>query len=464
MNHYDEPRSLSLTFIYLVLSMSEKVLTQKPRLFLRRILAEYPALEFRESCKSIAEKFDMPTSTVAKYLKQLCEFGYINKHKEQDIFKEKNKPVFRYEILESGRELINKLIIDSSHHKILIKIIQSEEFKENLKNLYAEHLSSEVNGRYSLNTDDCAFLLEVLLGHAEKYGVVVGIGREKLSKIVGFKAAKLQKLTEALKLLGLISHITPGISGFFGVQPSIYHITLLHSLYSAAEQEKEFLIVAVDVEYTGKLKLPSIDLINSIEFLKTVNIHKSKGIVDFEGRNEKAQKTLESRDRLKAHLSAPKHQSISYCNDLMVIFSIQSLDKDGELEKFKRLCGNPAPSEAAELMASILSNLKVFLEETIGVKSDNSNVAESLLPFFLRYLLRVVLLLSELSDLGYAGLISFNEKVTSLYDGKAVSSITYQANSEIEKHQSQKYEATISAGLQGGRLGLRLLPNLKGLI
>ncbi|MDX2370653.1 MAG: hypothetical protein QNK36_19995 [Colwellia sp.] len=444
--------------------MSKKVLTQRHRLFLRRILAEYPALEFHESHKSLAEKFDMPASTVAKYLRQLCEFGCVEKHKEQDIFKERNKPVFYYEILKSGKELISALVFDNSHHKVLIEMIRGEGFKSKLKNLYVERLPPEGGGRYSLNTDDCAFLLEVLLGHADEYGVVMGHGRGKLLEIAGFKVSKLQRLTKTLKTLGLISCINPGISGFFGVQPSIYHIALSHHLYGATKQGEGLLTVTVDVEYKGELKLPSAGLISNIEFLKGVDIHKPKGLADFEGRNKKLQKALEGMDKLKTHLSAPKHQSIPYCNDLMVIFSIQLLGGRGELEKFDELCSNPASSESSELMVSILNELKVFLGVTIGVEGNNSDVAESFLPFFLGYLLRVATLLNELSGLGYTELISFNDKITSLYGGKTTSSIVYRTNDEVEKYQSQKYEATISTGLQSNRLGLRLLPNLKGLI
>ena len=211
---------------------------------------------------------------------------------------------------------------------------------------------SEGDKRYAVNTDDCVLLLEVLLNQANKYGVILGLTRSNLSNIVGFKVAKIQRIAKILRSLGLITQVTPGLSGFFGIQPSIYQLSLNHSLY-AIEQQRS--VININLNYAEKFKLPSDHLIGKIQYLKKIDIK-----INSDSDDRKRYETLDNQKKLHVHLTAPKYKMITYCNSLMTIFAVQVLSENDEFDKL-----------IAILKAGIVKDKKLY-EFRAGVEGNIS--------------------------------------------------------------------------------------------
>jgi DNA-binding MarR family transcriptional regulator len=443
--------------------IKKSTLGAKPLLFLRRLLAHYPHLNFCVPNKKIADNFAMPPSTVSKYLKLLVESDLVIQEKVDDIFKDKGVAKYRYQISEAGVKLVNSFTPTNSAHQELIAQIQSDNFKTNLKKLYENHTSPEEDKRYAVNTDDCVHLLGVLLNQANQHGVVLGLTRSNLSNFVGFKVAKIRRLTKILRSLELITQITPGLSGFFGVQPSIYQIALTHPLYEAESTSPLLPTINISFQYDKKLKLPAADLIEKI-----VNIDILKEIVDPKAIDEKNQQLLDALDKLKVYLTAPKYKMITYCNSLMTAFAIQTFRENDELDKLITILKNGVVNDASEIKANMRSKFKAFLESTILSSTkktrDIDAVAGVLLPFFLENLLHIELLLSELENLGYRKLMSINATVVSLLEPQLNILVTFESQDPIKGLEWTNYNGKLYRQWQNQQLKVNLEPDLKGLI
>ena len=191
-------------------------------------------------------------------------------------------------------------------------------------------------------------MLEVLLNQANQYGVILGLTRGNLSNLVGFKVAKIQRLTKILRSLDLITQVTPGLSGFFGIQPSIYQVSLNHPLYKTASTS--FLLPNINFQYNEKLKLPAAGLIEKI-----VNVDILKEIVDPKTIDEKDQQLLDTLEKLNVYLTAPKYKMITYCNSLMTAFSIQIFRENDELDKLITILKNGVVNDASEIKSHMRS-------------------------------------------------------------------------------------------------------------
>jgi hypothetical protein len=399
----------------------------------------------------------MPPSTVSKYLKLLVESSFVIQEKVDDIFKDKGIAKYRYQISEAGVKLVNSFASTNSAHQELIARIQSDDFKTNLKELYETHTLPEEDKRYAVNTDDCVLLLEVLLNQANKYGVVLGLTRSNLSNIVGFKVTKIQRIAKILQSLNLITQVTPGLSGFFGIQPSIYQVSLNHSLYKTENTSLLLPTINISFQYDEKLQLPAVELIEriaNIDILKAVN--------------EKGQQLLDSLDKLKVHLTAPKYKMITYCNSLMTAFAIQIFRENNALDKLITILKNGVVNDASEIKAHMRSQFKAFLESTIlsttKRTSDIDTVAGVLLPFFLENLLHIELLLNELEKLGYRKLISINTTVVSLREPQLNILVTFESQDPIKGLECTNYNGKLYRQWQNQQLKVNLEPDLKGLI
>ena len=450
---------------YRKVMMKKSTLGAKPLLFLRKLLAHYPELTFSVPHKIIADNFAMPPSTVSKYLKLLVETSFVIQKKVDDIFKDNGVAKYRYQISEAGVKLVNSFTLTNSAHQKLIARIQSDDFKTNLKELYETHTLPEEDKRYAVNTDDCVLLLEVLLNQANQYGVILGLTRGNLSNIVGFKVAKIQRLTKILRSLDLITQVTPGLSGFFGIQPSIYQVSLNHPLYKTASTS--FLLpninININFQYNEKLKLPAADLIE-----KMVNIDILKEIIDPKAIDEKGQQLLDTLDKLKVYLTAPRYKMITYCNSLMAAFAIQIFRENDELDKLITILKNGVVNDASEIKSHMRSQFKAFLESTIlsttKRTSDIDTVAGVLLPFFLENLLHIELLLNELEKLGYRKLISINTTVVSLLEPQLNILVTFESQDPVKDLECTNYNGKLYRQWQNQQLKVKLEPDLKGLI
>jgi predicted transcriptional regulator len=448
---------------YRKVMMKKSTLGAKPLLFLRKLLAHYPELTFSVPHKIIADNFAMPPSTVSKYLKLLVETSFVIQEKVDDIFKDNGVAKYRYQISEAGVKLVNSFTLTNSAHQELIARIQSDDFKKNLKELYETHTLPEKDKRYAVNTDDCVLLLEVLLNQANQYGVILGLTRGNLSNIVGFKVAKIQRLTKILRSLDLITQVTPGLSGFFGVQPSIYQIALTNPLYEAESTYPVLPNININFQYNEKLKLPAADLIEKI-----VNIDILKEIIDPKAIDEKGQQLLDTLDKLKVYLTAPRYKMITYCNSLMTIFAVQVLRENDELDKLITILKNGVVNDASEIKSHMRSQFKAFLESTIlsttKRTSDIDTFAGVLLPFFLENLLHIELLLNELEKLGYRKLISINTTVVSLREPQLNILVTFESQDPIKGLECTNYNGKLYRQWQNQQLKVNLEPDLKGLI
>ena len=440
--------------------MKKSTLGAKPLLFLRKLLAHYPGLTFSVPHKAIADNFAMPPSTVSKYLKLLVESGLVIQKKVEDIFKDKGVAKYRYQISEAGVKLVSSFAPVNSAHQELIAQIQSDDFKTNLKKLYENHTLPEEDKRYAVNTDDCVHLLGVLLNQANQYGVVLGLTRSNLSNIVGFKVAKIQRLTKILRSLGLIAQVTPGLSGFFGVQSSIYQIALTHPLYEAKSATQLLPNISINFQYDEKLKLPAADLIEKI-----VNIGILKEIVDPKAIEDKDQQLLDTLEKLKIYLTAPKYKMINYCNSLMTAFAIQTFREN---DKLITILKNGVVNDAIEIKANIRSQFKAFLESTILSTTKKTNdidtVAGVLLPFFLENLLHIKLILNELKNLDYSKIMSINSTVVSLREPQLHILVTFESQDPTKGLECTNYNGKLHRQWQNQQLKVNLEPDLKRLI
>lgn len=443
--------------------MNKGIVGAKPQLFLRRLLAHYPDLTFSVSHKAIADNFAMPPSTVSKYLKLLVESGLIIQEKIDDIFKDKGVAKYRYQISEAGVKLVSSFAPANSAHQELIAQIQNDDFKTNLKELYETHTFPEEDKRYAVNTDDCILLLEVLLNQANQYGVVLGLTRSNLSNIVGFKVAKIQRLTKILRSLDLITQVTSGLSGFFGIQPSIYQVSLNHPLYKIESTSQLLPNININFQYNEKLKLPAADLIDKI-----VNIDIRKETIDPKAVNERGQQLLDALDKLKEHLTAPKNKVTTYCNSLMTAFAVQVLKENDELDKLITILKNGVVNDVSEIKTNMRSQFKAFLESTIlsttKNTSDINTFIEVLLSFFLENLLHIELLLNELENLGYRKLMSINTTVVSLREPQLNILATFESQDPMKGLECTNYNGKLYRQWQNQQLKVILEPNLKGLI
>jgi hypothetical protein len=443
--------------------MKKSTLGAKPLLFLRKLLAHYPELTFFVPHKIIAKNFAMPSSTVSKYLMLLVESSFVIKEEVDDLFKDKGVAKYRYQISEAGVKLVNSFTPTNSAHQELIARIQSDDFKTNLKELYETHTLPEEDKRYAVNTDDCVLLLEVLLNQANQYGVILGLTRGNLSNIVGFKVAKIQRLTKILRSLDLITQVTPGLSGFFGIQPSIYQLALNHPLYKTESTSLLQPNININFQYNEKLKLPAADLIEKI-----VNIDILKEIIDPKAIDEKGQQLLDTLNELKVYLTAPRYKMITYCNSLMTAFAIQIFRENDELDKLITILKNGVVDDASEIKANMRSQFKAFLESTILSSTkktrDIDTVVGVLLPFFLDNLLHIELLLNELEKLGYRRLISINTNVVSLREPQLNVLVIFESQTATEGIKCNNYQANLLRRWQNQKLKVRLEPDLKGLI
>jgi len=441
--------------------MNKGILGARPQLFLRKLLAHYPGLTFSVPHKAIADNFAMPPSTVSKYLKLLVESGLVIQEKIDDIFKDKGVAKYRYQISEAGFKLVNSFAPTNSSHQELIAQIQSEDFKTNLKKLYETHTLPEEDKRYAVNTDDCVLLLEVLLNQANKYGVVLGLTRSNLSNIVGFKVTKIQRIAKILRSLNLITQVTPGLSGFFGIQPSIYQLSLSHSLY-AIEQQRS--VININLNYAEKLKLPSDHLIGKIQYLKKFDIKKNNDSDD-----RKSYEALENLKKLHVHLTAPKYKMITYCNSLMSTFAAQVLSENDEFDNLIAILKGGMVKNENEIKANILSQFKEFLNSTIFSSTrkinDLDNVVRALLPFFLENILYLGLLILELEKPGYRKLLNINSTIESmLREPKVKLTATFGSKTPTEGVECNNYNALLHQNWRSQELEVRLEPDHKGII
>ena len=318
----------------------------------------------------------------------------------------------------------------------------------------------EEDKRYAVNTDDCVLLLEILLNQANQYGVVLGLTRSNFSNIVGFKVVKIQRLTKVLLSLGLITQVTPGLSGFFGVQPSIYQLSLNHSLYGIKQQRP---IININLKYAEKLKLPADHFIGKIENLKKVDIKKKNSSDDSE-----KYETLENLKKLHVHLTAPKYKMITYCNSLMSTFSAQVLSKNDEFDKLIAILKGGMVKDKNEVKTNISSQFKEFLDSTILSSTkkinDIDNIARALRPFVLENMLHLSLLILELEKLGYRKLTSINTTIVSLLEPQLKVTANFESKTSTEGIECNDYNAYLNQSWQNQQLEVRLEPGNKGII
>lgn len=444
--------------------MNKGILGAKPQLFLRKLLAHYPDLTFSVPHKAIADNFAMPPSTVSKYLKLLVESGLVIKEKIDDIFKDKGVAKYRYQISEAGVKLVSSFAPANSAHQELIAQIQNDDFKTNLKELYETHTLPEEDKRYAVNTDDCVLLLEVLLSQANQYGMVLGLTRSNLSNIVGFKVAKIKRLTKVLRSLGLIIQVAPGLSGFFGVQSSIYQLSLNHSLYAIQQRP----VVNVELRYAERHKLPANHIIGNILHLKSVNIDADIGPVDLKASDEKGQKILEALNKLKIHLAGSEYQMITYCNSLMTIFASQIIRQHSDLAELIQLLTRGSSDEVNDTRIKMFNDLKEFLRHSFlsGTKkiSEVDHIISALLPFFLDNVLHIALLLNEVEKLGYRTLASINTSIGSLHPPELKIFLAFESKASTEGIECSNYNGRLHCDRQNQQLKVNLEPDLKGLV
>lgn len=445
--------------------MNKGILGAKLQLFLRKLLAHYPDLTFSVPHKAIADNFAMPPSTVSKYLKLLVESGLVIQKEVEDIFKDKGVAKYRYQISDAGVKLVNSFASTNLAHQELIAQIQGDDFKTNLKELYKKQTLPEEDKRYAVNTDDCVLLLEVLLNQANQYGIVLRLTRSSLSNFVGFKVAKIQRLTKILRSLGLITQVTPGFSGFFGIQSSIYQLSLNHPLYAIEQQRPA---VNVELRYAERHKLPADHLIGNILHLKSVNIDAAKGPVDIKASDEKGQKILEALNKLKIHLAGSKCQMITYCNSLMTIFASQVIRKHSDLAELIQLLTRGSSDEVNDTRVKMFNDLKEFLRHSLlsGTNkiSEVDHIISALLPFFLDNVLHIALLLYEVEKLGYRTLASINTSIGSVHPPELKILLAFESKSSTEGIECSNYLAHFHQSRQNKQIRVRIEPDLNGLI
>lgn len=435
--------------------MAKVVLGAKPRHFLKRLNAKYADHYFLVSHKEIANNFDMPPSTVNKYLKLLVESGHLLQQETKDIFKGKGSAKYQYRISDAGLELLGAFNFSNPIHEYLITQVQSENFKTKLKINYDESFAPKGEERYAVNTDDCALLLEVLLCKADLNGYVINLTRQKLSNTVGFNTAKVLRLTKILTSMGFISHITPGLSGFFGIQSSIYQLRLNHSLYTIETQKR---VIKVDLKYADKYQLPSGNLIGMTQSLKTLDLE--------EINSSNNRERYEALKNLNVNLTAPNFKMITYCNSLMTIFAIRVLSKSDDLNKLiSILKGNM--NDESETIANILSQLEELLSTTILSSkkiSDIDKVVKALLPFFLENVFNLSLLILELEKLGYEKLTSLNTTIVSLLEPQLKVIATFESQAPTEGVECNNYTARLRQSWRSQQREVVVEPDLRGLI
>lgn len=439
--------------------MAKVILGAKPRNFLKRLNAKYADHYFLVSHKEIANNFDMPPSTVNKYLKLLVESGHLLQQETKDIFKGKGSAKYQYRISDAGLELLGAFTFSNPIHEYLITQVQSENFKIKLKTNYDESFAPKGEERYAVNTDDCALLLEVLLCKADLNGYVINLTRQKLSNTVGFNTAKVLRLTKILTSMGFISHITPGLSGFFGIQSSIYQLSLNHSLYNIETHKP---VIKINLKQADEYQLPSDRLIGMVQSLKKLDLEKSNS-----SNITERYEALKNLKELNVNLTAPKFKMITYCNSLMTIFVIRVLRKSDDLNKLIAILKGDMENDESDIRANIIGQLEELLDSTILSSEKMSNtdkVVKALLPFFLENALNLSLLILELGKLGYENLTSLNTTIVSLLEPQLKVIATFESQAPTEGVECNKYIARLHQSWRNQQPSVIIEPLLQGLI
>lgn len=440
-------------------SMTNRLLRPKSRQLLKKLFDTYGRNIFSYPHSVIADSCGMKTSTVTKHLKLLVEARLLNKQESGEIFKGKGWSKFRYQISDTGLERLDEFNYQKSVHHELITQIQDQNFCERLKKSYEGTLTSAESEHYQINTDDCVLLMTALLIYADEHGNILGITRQKLSKMVGFNNAKIKRLTKALVSLKLIIQFTPGLSGFLGVQPCIYRVSLQHPLYKTDDKGKHYLNAEIEVRFGPYTAPPAISLLKGVNYLRMHNIDKSKGPVDIIGLNEKEQKDASSLDKIKVHLNASDFKVATYYNALMTAYTAKTLNENPVFKDFSNRLGADADNIKAKIFQQFKDMIGPYvLPSSISIE-DSERIAEITFDKFLQNTLQIGMILEAMKWTKFKEVRLANSHIIKAYPPQLQLLVICKVDKPLENDENRSFGAILKQDRKTQNIEVELYPN-----
>jgi hypothetical protein len=185
---------------------------------------------------NLAIEFGFSKRAVTDSLKYLVQHGYLIRDQLNDSSGNKTNGFYLSEKLQDDIDLQKAHFCHSFHHHRIMSVLG----KSNHENVLVagsegtQRVSPKTVTRdCSTLTEDCVYVLSVLLRLADSRGVVKGYGLKQLSKYLSMTVEQIKPRLLKLSASGNIKHIVPGITGksLFGVRPNIYVLDIKHDLF-----------------------------------------------------------------------------------------------------------------------------------------------------------------------------------------------------------------------------------------
>lgn len=138
---------------------------------------------------------------------------------------------------------------EGGHLEVLIEALLAEP-AEGMGGSYEPGQVPSREGAAKRMSASNRLLLMVLLGLADRNGVVRGWGPSELSKLAGLTAGQFAGQIRKLLALGYLRAAVPGVSGsgLFGRKPGVYFLNLSHSSYKGVVPEVVLMFPVGEVE------------------------------------------------------------------------------------------------------------------------------------------------------------------------------------------------------------------------
>jgi hypothetical protein len=240
---------------------------------------------------NLAIEFGFSKRAVTDSLKYLVQHGYLFRDQLIDSVGNKTNGFYLSEKLKVCSSKMANFPPSFHHHRIM-SVLGKPNNENGLvtgsEGTQRVSTPKTVTNDCSTLTEDCVYVLSVLLRLADSRGVVKGYGLKQLSKYLSMTVEQIKPRLLKLSASGNIKHIVPGITGkdLFGVRPNIYVLDIKHDLFgelfspgptitdNAVPPDHDTRAESYDFIYPY-LSFPS--LISSIEF----SAEEKKDVIEF---------------------------------------------------------------------------------------------------------------------------------------------------------------------------------------
>lgn len=228
------------------------------KLLLLRFVAVSGEGPVRATTRDLARRFGIALNVISRATSELAEAGFVVR---RPVVDGRGRPAYEYEVMPGAIESLKRECPpETPSHWSLIELLLMEQVCQAPASREGD--TAELSDDSSANVDAAStlkstpsrpsrkgagatlssanrMLLLVLLAHADRMGVVQGIGGTELAALAGLASGRLATQVEKLVGLGLVRSVVNGVTGdkLLGKVPSAYVLNLQHSAYGRARVE-----------------------------------------------------------------------------------------------------------------------------------------------------------------------------------------------------------------------------------